>query len=201
MHWRVSGSYFEVCSCDAICPCRRHGNRTGGRATYDTCDFALSWHVLKGQADSLDISGLEVVLAGSYSDDEPGSPWRVILYVDERATAAQQAALADIFLGRSGGGTLRNFARVIGEVYAIRAARIEADHRPNHERMRIAGLLSASTARPFVTDQAVSCGIPGHDHPGQEIVAAEFRMSDAPLTWSFDGRCGFATDFAYSSEE
>jgi hypothetical protein len=30
--WRVSGSYFEVCTCEAICPCRRHGSRKGGRA-------------------------------------------------------------------------------------------------------------------------------------------------------------------------
>ncbi len=198
--WRVGGSYFEVCSCEAICPCRRHGGRQGGRADYATCDFALSWHVRNGHADSLDVSGLDVVLAGSYGDDEPGSPWRVILYVDERATAAQQAALADIFLGRAGGGTLRNFAKVIGEVYAIRPARIEVDHRPNQERMVIGGLLSASTARPFITEEPVTCGIPGHDRPGQEIIGAEFRLNDAPLRWEFEGRCGFATDFEYSSD-
>lgn len=198
--WRVGGSYFEVCSCKAICPCRRHGGRAGGRSNFATCDFALSWHIEKGNADGLDVSGLDVVLVGSYSDDEPGSPWRVILYVDEGATAAQQAALADIFLGRAGGETLRNFAKVIGEVHAIRSARIETDHTPNHERMIVAGLLSASTARPFVTDETISCGIPGHDRPGREIVGAEFRLDDAPFRWEFDGRCGFATDFEYSSD-
>ena len=199
--WRVSGSYFEVCSCEALCPCRRLGGRQGGRAVYDSCDFALSWHIKKGHADSLDISGLDVVMAGSYRDDEPGSPWRIILYVDEHATAAQHAALADIFLGRAGGATLRNFAKVIGEVHAIRNARIEVDHRPNRERMVIPDLLSASTARPFLTDELVTCGIPGYDHPGQEIVGAEFKLNDAPLTWDFNGRCGFATDFEYSSDE
>ena len=199
--WRVSGSYFEVCTCEAICPCRRHGSRKGGRATYNTCDFALSWHIKRGNADTIDVSGLSVVLAGSYCDDEPSSPWRVILYVDEQATQAQHAALADIFLGRSGGGTLRNFARAIGEVYAVRTARIELDHTPNHERMNIAGLLTASTARPVITDQPVSCGIPGHNHPGQEIVAATFKLNDDPLIWEVKGRCGFATDFEYSSDE
>ena len=43
MPWAVSGSYYEVCNCEAICPCRRHGARKGGRSTYGTCDFALSW--------------------------------------------------------------------------------------------------------------------------------------------------------------
>lgn len=40
-NWRVSGSYFEVCNCDAPCPCRRLGDKPAGRSLYDTCDFAL----------------------------------------------------------------------------------------------------------------------------------------------------------------
>lgn len=199
--WRVKGSYYEVCTCEAICPCRRYGSRKGGRATYDTCDFALSWHIKEGNTDALDLSGLSTVLAGTYSDDEPESPWRVILYVDEQATPQQSTALTEIFLGRSGGTTLSNFAKAIGEVYAVRTAKIELDHTPNHERMTIAGLLTAFTAKPVITDQPVSCGIPGHDHPGQEIVAATFKLNDDPLIWEVKGRCGFATDFDYSSDE
>jgi len=32
-----------------------------------------------------------------------------------------------------------------------------------------------------------------------KVIGAEFRLSDAPPAWDFDGRCGFATDFEYSS--
>jgi hypothetical protein len=48
--WRVSGSYFEACNCEAICPCRKTGGRPGGRSTYGICDFALSWLVTDGDA-------------------------------------------------------------------------------------------------------------------------------------------------------
>ena len=48
-------------------------------------------------------------------------------------------------------------------------------------------------------DFTVSCGIPGHEHPGQEIRAEWFRIQDAPLDWDLRGKCGFFTDFAYSS--
>jgi hypothetical protein len=171
----------------------------GGRSTYGVCDFALSWHVSKGQAGAVDLSNLSVVLAGSYSDDEPGSPWRVILYVDETADARQQQALADIYLGRAGGGTFKNFAHIIGEVYAVRSAKIDLSHSPNQERMEVHGYVSAATARPDLTEQTVSCGIPGHDRPGQEIVADHFRVADENLKWEINGRCGFATDFAYRS--
>jgi hypothetical protein len=148
---------------------------------------------------NVDLSNLSVVLAGSYSDDELGSPWRVILYVDETADARQQQALTDIFLGRAGGDTLRNFAYVIVEVYAVRSAKIELTHTPNQERMKVHGYVSAATARPDLTEQTVSCGIPGHDRPGQEIVADHFRVADDNLKWEVDGRCCFATDFAYRS--
>jgi hypothetical protein len=171
----------------------------GGRSTYGICDFTLSWHIIKGQADDLDLSGLSVVLAGSYDDDEPGSPWRVILYADERGNARQQQALADIFLGRAGGDTLNNFASSIGEVYAIRSAHITLEHAPNQECMEVKGYLTAATAHAYESDQPVSCGIPGHDRPGQEIVADHFRVDDQALKWSLEGRCGFATDFAYRS--
>ena len=197
--WNVSGTYFEVCNCEAVCPCRRQGMMKGGRSTYGHCDFALSWYITKGQADDEDLSNLSVVLAGSYNDDEPGSPWRVIIYVDERGNEVQQKALADIFLGRAGGDTSKNFATAIGEVYAIRAAQIALEHSPNQEWLEVKGFVSAATAYPSLTDQPVSCGIPGHHRPGQEIVADHFKVDDENLRWELNGRCGFATDFAYRS--
>ena len=198
--WSVAGSYFEVCNCEAICPCRRHGERKGGRSTYGTCDFALSWRIIAGHAGAIELAGLSVVLAGTYNDDEPGANWRVTLYVDERGDERQQKALADIFLGRAGGTTLKNFARAIGEVYAVRPAHIELEHTSNQEYMKVGDVVSARTARPVLSDEPVTCGIPGHDRPGQEIVAESFRVDDHPLQWEFRGRCGFAVDFAYRSE-
>ena len=111
--WQVSGSYYEVCNCDAICPCRKQGEKKGGRSTYGHCDFALSWCIKDGNAGGINLSGLSVVLAGTYNDDEAGAPWRVVLYVDENGSEQQQQTLADIFLGRAGGDTFKNFARLI----------------------------------------------------------------------------------------
>lgn len=198
--WSVRGSYFEVCNCEAICPCRRQGGRPGGKSTYGHCDFALSWRILSGHAGTIILSGLSVVMAGSYQD-EPKTPWRVSLYLDDRGTPQQHEALTSIFLGRAGGGTLRNFARSIGEVQAVRVARIALDHTRHLQSMRAGGYVFADTARPVPAAEAVTCGIPGHDHPGQEIVGGPFRVSDDDLNWNVSGRCGFATDFAYNSEQ
>jgi len=201
MPWRLSGSYFEACNCEAICPCRPRGGRPGGRSTFGVCDFALSWRIREGRAAALDLSGFCVVLAGSYEDDEPGSPWRTALYLDQRADEEQQHALGDIFLGRAAGGTLRNFARLIGEVYAVRPALIELDHSPNGQRISAENYVTVRGVEPVDSDELITCAIPGHDHPGQEFRTEFQRIADPPLAWEVRGRCGFGTDFDYRSDE
>ena len=165
------------------------------------CDFALSWRIVDGESAGVGLSGLSVVLAGSYRDDEPRKPWRVCLYLDERATAEQQHTLTEIFTGRAGGTTLRNFAAVIGEVYAVRTARIELDHRRYRWSMRADDYVFVRAAMPVASELPVSCGIPGHGHPGEELRAEVMRVDDLPLHWEVYGRCGFATDFAYQSDD
>ena len=91
--WAVSGTYFEACNCLPICPCRQIGGRAGGRSTFGVCDFALSWLVTRGHTGTLDLSGRQVVLVGTYEDDEPGSPWTVSLFVDDRADDAHPPSL------------------------------------------------------------------------------------------------------------
>jgi hypothetical protein len=199
--WAVSGPYFEACSCEAICPCRSIGGRKGGRSTYGVCDFALGWTVDEGHADELDLSGSCVVMAGSYDDDEPGSPWRVTLYVDERATEDQRDALATIFLGKAGGTALANFARHIGEVWAVRPARIAIDHTPPRRWIRVQDWVEVVQRAPVHSDQPVTCAIPGHDRSGEEVIADRFSVHGEQLNVEVRGRCGYAATYAYRSDD
>jgi hypothetical protein len=196
--WSVAGSYYEVCNCEAICPCRRSRGQPGGRPSYETCDFALSWWIKQGHAGAIELADLMVVMVGRW-ETTPGDPWHVTLYVDDRATPAQKDALTAVFLGRAGGALQKGFAANIVEVYAVKSARIELDHTSARERIEIHPYLTVRTRAAVPHDFAVTCGIPGHDHPGQEIRAEIFRYQDPPLDWDVRGKCGFSTDFAYSS--
>lgn len=201
MSWSVAGSYFEACNCEAICPCRTVGERPGGRSTYGVCQFALSWHIREGWAASVPLAGLDVVMAGFYDDDEPGRPWSVVLYVDDRATEVQADWLTRIFLGRAGGDTRANFAAAIGTVHAVRRARIELSHEPGAWRAGVEGHVSVVATELVPSEEPVACGIPGLDQPGQEVRASALLVDDPPLAWEMQGRCGFATAFAYGSGE
>src|SRR5438093_7499442 len=102
MDWRVSGSYFESCNCDPICPCRMVNGVAGGRSTHGVCFGVVSWLIERGDAGGTPLAGLAAALVIRYDDDEPGSPWSIVLHVDERGDEPQREALADIFLGRLG---------------------------------------------------------------------------------------------------
>ncbi len=218
--WSVSGSYFEACNCDPICPCRSVGGRPGGKSTHGECLGTLSWLITQGHAGEIDLAGLAVVMNIRYTDaTQHDSPWDVVLYVDERASPEQHQALADIFLGRVGGTPLRNFAAAIGEVHAVRPARIELDHTPGRQRIGVKRgakhYVRVRAARPFADDHSaddhsadgpsagdtpVMCGIPGFDHPGTEYHTAVLQSEEVPpLAWDLVDVCGFATDFAYSA--
>jgi hypothetical protein len=200
--WRVRGSYFEGCNCEAICPCRSVGGRPGGPSSFGECFGALSWHIHQGHADSTDLSGLRTVLSIRYFDQvQPSTPWQVVLYVDRGASDGQQAALADIFLGRAGGTVARLYGPAIGEIYAVRRARINLEHTAARRRIDVVGYLTVEAEGEASEPGDVRCGIPGFDHPGTELHGDALRSADPALRWEVKGRrhAAFATDFDYSS--
>jgi hypothetical protein len=200
--WRVRGSYFEGCNCEAICPCRSVGGRPGGPSTFGECFGALSWHIHQGHADGTDLSGLRAVLSIRYFDRvQPSTRWEVVLYVDEDASDEQREALADIFLGRAGGTVARLYGRAIGEVCAVRPARITLEHTAARKRIDVVGYLTVAAEGAASEPGDVRCGIPGFDHPGTELHGDALQSTDPVLRWEVQGRrhAAFTTDFDYRS--
>lgn len=200
--WRVQGSYFEACNCEAICPCRSVGGRPGGPSSFGECFGALSWHVHEGHADLLDLSDLRTVLSIRYYDNvQPSTRWEVVLYVDDRADDAQRGVLADIFLGRVGGTVSELYGPAIGEIHAVRPARITLEHTAPRKRIDVLGYLTVEAEGEASAPGDVQCGIPGFDHPGTELHGDVLQSRDSALRWEVRGRrnAAFMTDFDYSS--
>jgi hypothetical protein len=200
MRWRIRGSYFESCNCDAICPCRRVDGVAHGRSTNGVCMGVLSWLIEEGAADGIELSGLPVALACRYSDDEPGSPWTWVLYLDARAATEQRAALESIFTGRLGGDALRHFpwAWKASELVAVRPVAIAVDHTRRRQRLRIRDRVSVRIRDRFEGDETVTCVIPGHGRPGEELVADELVVDDDELAFNYRGVCGYGSTFDYA---
>ena len=200
MSWQISGTYFESCNCEAICPCRRIDGVPGGRSTHGVCAGVLSWLIDEGRVDEVDLAGQPVALAMRYSDDEPGSPWTWILYLDDCATEQQQCALKGIFTGQLGGDAAAHFPWTWkeGEFVGVRIAGIDVEHTQGRQRLLIRDRVSVSIRGRYVGDEVVTCVIPGHDRSGEELVADELRIEDSPLELSYRGTCGYGATFAYT---
>jgi hypothetical protein len=202
--WRVKGSYFEGCNCEAICPCRSVGGRPGGSSSFGECFGALSWHITEGHYGRQDLSDLGTVLSLRYYDRaQPSTPWEVVLYVDERGNDSQRQALADIFLGRVGGTVAALYGPAIGTVHQVRSARISLEHIAARKRIDVVGYLTVEAEAPASEAGDVRCGIPGFDHPGTELHGDLLVSTDPVLRWEVRGRrnASFSTDFDYRSAE
>jgi hypothetical protein len=200
MSWQIRGTYFESCNCDAICPCRRIDGVPGGRSSYGECLGVLSWVIEDGHAADVSLAGLNVALATRYHDDEPGSPWSYVMYVDERADAAQRVALERIYSGRLGGDALAHFpwAWKEAEQLAVRPVEIEVSHEPRRQWLRIRDQVSVRIRDRYAGPETVTCVIPGHERQGEELVTEELHVDAGLLGFEFHGNCGYSARFDYA---
>jgi hypothetical protein len=200
--YSIRGSYFESCNCDAICPCRMVDGVPGGRSTYGLCFGALAWLVEEGQVGDVDLAGLAAVLTIRYDEDEPGTPWTIVLHVDAAGDERQRAALADVLLGRLGGSHVKGLPWVRKESFLldVRADPIELTPEGGGYQLSVGDSVRARATRPVPDDAVVRCVIPGYDEPGRELVADELVVHDDPLDWELTGNCAFASRFDYASE-
>jgi hypothetical protein len=199
--FRISGSYFESCNCEAICPCRMVGGVKGGRSTYGVCYGALSWLIDDGVVGAIDVTGLGVALVMRYDDDEPGSPWTLILHVDKRGTQEQQNRLADVFLGRLSGPhvDILPWIRKAKVVIDVRPSAIELTPEGDGYRLRVGDAVRLRATRRVAGQDTVSCIVSGYERIGTELIADELVVDDEPFSWELSETCAFAATFEYVS--
>src|SRR5262245_4034842 len=161
----------------------------------------MAWSVEEGHVGDVDVSGLKVVLALRYDDDEQDSPWSIVLHVDVDGSERQRTALADVFLGKLGGprvGVLP-WVRKARHLLDVRVNAIELEPEGDGYRLSVGDAVRLRATRRFESYEVVRCGIPGYDEPGGELVAEELVVHDEPFEYELTGNCAFASRFAYAS--
>ena len=101
MTWELTGTYFEHCPCDLVCPCTT--SSATRPADVERCTVVLAFNVQRGQVEGLDVVGRTVVLAVDAPRLMSEGGWKVGMYVDDGATDEQFAALGAVFTGQRGG--------------------------------------------------------------------------------------------------
>src|SRR5438270_4062242 len=115
----LQGTLLEACSCGVLCPCW-----VGEDPDLGTCDAFIAYHFDEGTVRGVDVSGLSFVTVNLIPGNvlTPHS-WRIVMFVDERATDEQFQAIVDAYSGKLG-GPLADLAGLVDEVLDIRRAPI-----------------------------------------------------------------------------
>ena len=155
--WKISGEYFEACSCDFVCPCPTSG--MAARPTKGACDAGLVFHVERGAHGSTTLDGLNFAVLLHTPGPMIAGNWTVGMVVDEQATPAQREALTAIGSGQ-GGGPMAAVGPLIGTFAGVdvKAIRIERDGMrrsvsiPGLLDLAVEGIPGASPAEPIFFD-------------------------------------------------
>ena len=196
--WKVSGSYFETCSCEVACPCIFLSPPTNG-----DCTALLAWHIDQGNCGDVKLDGLNAVLAVNSPGHMMEGKWKVALYVDGQANQSQQDALTQIFSGQAG-GHLAALGPLIGEVLGAKAAPIEYHAEGKRRSMRVGEIAAAEIeGLSGQNDGDVTvASAPFAAVPGVSFVVAkskQARFSDYGLNWELSNKNGFFSPFTYQS--
>ena len=198
--WKLSGTYFESCTCDVACPCVFLSAPTHG-----DCTALVGWHIENGNFTNVNLDELNVALAVYSPGHMLETKWRVALYLDETASEEQKNALTQIFTGQAG-GHLSNLVPFIGEVLGIRSVPIEYNTNGKQRRLRVGdvGETEVEALQDSSGADVVINNPPLGIVPGQSLVVAKSKKlsyKDYGLECEISGKNGFYSPFTYQGDK
>jgi hypothetical protein len=192
----LDGSLLEVCTCDVLCPCWIGEDPDGG-----DCRSVVAYHFDRGTIRGVDVGGMTLVSVVYIPGNVLAGNWRQVLFVDDRASEEQEAAMLDAFTGKLG-GPLADLAALVGERREVRRSPIA------HE--------IADGAGSLVVGQAIECEVHPYRGPDGSVTTlhnsifstvpgspayvahADRQRVDIPehdLVWSVEGRNAIQSDW------
>lgn len=118
MSYHLEGRLLEVCNCRVLCPCWIGEDPDGG-----TCDSIVAWRMDKGQVDGVDVSGITIAAVCHIPGNVLAGNWTAAIYIDDKASKAQEEALLKVYTGKAG-GPIVDLVKLIGTVVSIERAPI-----------------------------------------------------------------------------
>jgi hypothetical protein len=197
----LEGTLLEACSCSTPCPCWIGEDPDGGQ-----CQAIVGYHFDRGVIDGVDVSGLDLVNVAFIPGNILEGNWKIVSYVDERATDEQFRALGDAYFGKLG-GPLADLAGLVGEVLDVRRAAITHEVRGGEGMLKIGDTVDADMAPYRGPDGSVTTlqntifsTVPGSPAYVAKASKHDVNLPEFGMVWSFEGRNAIQSDYhiAYS---
>jgi hypothetical protein len=200
MAWKLSGTYFETCSCEVVCPCTAS---LALGADYDRCRVTLVFNIVTGEVDGTDVGGLKVAAIADTPKVMSEGNWRLGVFVDAAASDEQAAKLTAVFGGQLG-GPMEALGPLVSENLGIERATIEVREDGLRHSVKIGDGID------FEIEDVVSFGVTtgeparlsGIFHPaGSELTIAKATRSRInAFGIEYDGKSAFSSSkFAWAA--
>ena len=168
VRWRISGEYFEACSCDSVCPCPTSG--LAARPTKGYCAAGLVFRVEHGQHGKTKLDGLSFAVLLRTPGPMVQGNWTVGLILDERASAEQREALTAIASGQ-GGGPMAALGPLISRFEGAEAKPIKIEMNGMRRSVSIPGVLDLAVEGITGAKQAEPIYLDNVGHPAASRLA------------------------------
>jgi hypothetical protein len=200
MSWNLSGSYFETCSCDVICPCT--ASLSLG-ATYDHCRVVLVFAIKSGEVEGTDVGGVTVAAVAETPKVMSDGNWRLGVVIDADASDEQAEKLGGVFSGALG-GPMEALGPLVGENLGVERQQIEVRVDGLTHSVRIGDEVDfeIEDVVPFGVESGEPAKITGIFHPiGSELtVSRATRSSINAFGIQYEGKSGFSSsEFAWAA--
>ena len=194
----LEGTLLEACSCGVLCPCWIGEDPDGV-----TCDAFVAYHFDKGVIRGVDVSGLSITNVAHIPGNVLQGNWRVAVFIDERATEDQMAAILEAYTGKLG-GPLADLAGLIGEVVDVQRAPIRHEVKGGHGILQVGDNAVSAEMEPFIgadgstkttLRDSVFSTVPGSP---AYVAKASYNRVNLPqygMVWSFEGRNAIQSDY------
>jgi hypothetical protein len=194
--YQLTGTLLEVCSCDTLCPCW-----IGEDPDEGYCDAVVAYQISEGKVRGVDVSGLSIVDVCKIPGNVLEGNWRIVVFLDERASDEQAEALLDAFTGKLG-GPLADLAELVGEVLEVKRAPISHMIEEGAGTLKVDGSVDC-TMEPYrgpdgsitTLNNSVFSTVPG----SPAYVAKSGRQTiDIPehgMSWELDGKNAIQSDW------
>jgi hypothetical protein len=200
MSWNLSGSYFETCSCELLCPCAAS---LALGATKAHCNVTLVFNIRSGEVEGTDVGGVTVAAICTTPKVMTKGNWRFGVVVDAAASDEQAGKLGAVFSGAIG-GPMEALEPLIGENLGVERLPIEVAEDGLRHSVRIGDAVDfeIEDVVPFGVESGEPASLSGISHPaGSELTVSRATRSSIDLFGiQYDATSAFSsTEFSWAA--
>jgi hypothetical protein len=161
----------------------------------------IGYHYDRGKINDIDVTGLTLCLVAHIPGNVLQGNWKVVAFVDSKASPEQKEAILAAHTGQLG-GPLADLSKLVGEVLGVYDVPIDFNIREGKGTIKVGDAVSAemqpytdAEGRPTKMTDTIFSTIPGSPAFLGKAMDYQANIPQHNMAWHFNGRNAVLGDF------